>query len=137
MHIEPRLLVFTQGIRLRIAGAVALGLLSVSLAVARLGLLGWLIGQVFAGRPLRDLVWAVLMIALVMVLRGVSEHWRAIVAHENAARVQKRLRRIVYDKIASLGPGTVGRQRSGGLPSRWSTASSSSRPISASSCRSS
>jgi ATP-binding cassette subfamily C protein CydCD len=115
MHIEPRLLAFTQGIRLRIAGAVALGLLSVSLAVARLGLLGWLIGQVFAGRPLRDLVWAVLMIAVIMVLRGVSEHWRAVVAHENAARVQKRLRRILYDKITSLGPGTVGRQRSGGL----------------------
>ncbi len=115
MHIEPRLLAFTQGIRLRIAGAVALGLLSVSLAVARLGLLGWLIGQVFVGRPLRDLAWAAAMIALVMVLRGVSEHWRAIVAHENAARLQKRLRRIVYDKIASLGPGTVGRQRSGGL----------------------
>ncbi|HEY4167714.1 MAG TPA: ABC transporter ATP-binding protein [Reyranella sp.] len=115
MHIEPRLLAFTQGIRLRIAGAVALGLLSVSLAVARLGLLGWLIGQVFAGRPLRDLAWAALMIALVMVLRGVSEHWRAVVAHENAARVQKRLRRILYDKITSLGPGTVGRQRSGGL----------------------
>jgi ATP-binding cassette subfamily C protein CydCD len=115
MHIEPRLLVFTKGIRLRIAGAIALGLLSVSLAVARLGLLGWLIGQVFAGRPLGELAWAALMIALVMVLRGVTEHWRAVVAHENAARVQKRLRRILYDKIASLGPGTVGRQRSGGL----------------------
>src|SRR5689334_8483453 len=115
MHIEPRLLVFTEGIRLRIAGAVALGLLSVSLAVARLGLLGWLIGQVFAGRPLGELVWAAAMIALVMVLRGVSEHFRAVVAHENAARVQKRLRRILYDKITSLGPGTVGRQRSGGL----------------------
>ncbi|HET6195508.1 MAG TPA: ABC transporter transmembrane domain-containing protein, partial [Acetobacteraceae bacterium] len=115
MHIEPRLLAFTQGIRLRIAGAVALGLLSVSLAVARLGLLGWLIGQVFAGRPLADLAWAAAMIALVMVLRGVSEHWRAVVAHENAARVQKVLRRTLYDKIASLGPGTVGRQRSGAL----------------------
>src|SRR5690349_9437448 len=115
MHIEPRLLAFTQGIRLRIAGAVVLGLLSVSLAVARLGLLGWLIGQVFAGRPLGDLVWAALMIAVVMVLRGVAEHWRAVVAHENAARVQKQLRRVLYDKIASLGPGTVGRQRSGGL----------------------
>src|SRR6185503_18730019 len=115
MHIEPRLLAFTQGIRLRIAGAVVLGLLSVSLAVARLGLLGWLIGQVFAGRPLRDLVWAVLMIAVIMVLRGVSEHWRAVVAHENAARVQKKLRRVLYDQVASLGPGTVGRQRSGGL----------------------
>src|SRR5690349_15267528 len=115
MHIEPRLLAFTQGIRLRIAGAVVLGLLSVSLAVARLGLLGWLIGQVFTGRPMAELVPSVLLIALVMVLRGVSEHFRAVVAHENAARVQKRLRRILYDKITSLGPGTVGRQRSGGL----------------------
>jgi ATP-binding cassette subfamily C protein CydCD len=38
-----------------------------------------------------------------------------VVAHETAARVQKVLRRKLYDKIASLGPGTVGRQRSGGL----------------------
>ena len=52
MHIEPRLLVFTKGVRGRIAGAVAIGLLSVGLGVARLGLLGWLIGQVFAGRTL-------------------------------------------------------------------------------------
>jgi len=115
MHIEPRLLVFTKGIRLRIAGAVALGLLSVGLGVARLGLLGWLIGQVFAGRTLADLVWPAALIAVVMVLRGASEHWRAVVAHENAARVQKALRRTLYDKVASLGPGTVGRQRSGGL----------------------
>src|SRR3954471_5419779 len=115
MHIEPRLFVFTRGIRGRIAGAVVLGLLSVGLGVARLGLLGWLIGQVFAGRPPSELVPPVLLIALVMVLRGVAEHWRAVVAHENAARVQKALRRTLYDKIASLGPGTVGRQRSGGL----------------------
>src|SRR4051812_19127586 len=115
MHIEPRLLAFTKGIRVRIAGAVALGLFSVSLGVARLGLLGWLIGQVFAGRTLADLAWPAALIGLVMVLRGATEHWRAVVAHENAAWVQKRLRRTLYDKIASLGPATVGRQRSGGL----------------------
>ena len=51
MHIEPRLLVFTKGVRWRIAGAVGIGLLAVGLGIARLGLLGWLIGQVFsAGR---------------------------------------------------------------------------------------
>src|SRR6478735_5955712 len=115
MHIEPRLLVFTKGIRLRIAAAVALGLLSVGLGVARLGLLGWLIGQVFAGRDIWSLEAPILSIAAVMVLRGTAEHWRAVVAHENAARVQKALRRTLYDKIAALGPGTVGRQRSGGL----------------------
>jgi ABC-type multidrug transport system fused ATPase/permease subunit len=115
MHIEPRLLVFTKGVRWRIAGTVGIGLLAVGLGIARLGMLGWLIGQVFAGRPLVELVPSVLLIALVMVLRGAAEHWRAVVAHGTAARVQKRLRRILYDKVASLGPGTVGRQRSGGL----------------------
>src|SRR4029453_6095904 len=115
MHIEPRLLVFTKGVRWRIAGAVGIGLLAVGLGIARLGLLGWLIGQVFAGRPMAELVPSVLLIALVMVLRGLAEHWRAVVAHGTAARVQKKLRRILYDQVASLGPGTVGRQRSGGL----------------------
>ena len=115
MHIEPRLLVFTKGVRWRIAGAVGIGLLAVGLGIARLGLLGWLIGQVFLGRPLSELVPSVLLIALVMVLRGLAEHWRAVVAHGTAALVQKKLRRILYDQVASLGPGTVGRQRSGGL----------------------
>lgn len=115
MHIEPRLLVFTQGVRARIGATVAVGLLGVAFGVARLGLLGWLIGQIFAGRPTGDLVLPVALIALVMLLRGAAEHWRAVLAHETAARVQKRLRRILYDKIAELGPGTAGRQRSGGL----------------------
>ena len=37
MHIEPRLLVFTKGVRGRIAAAVGLGLFSVGMGVARLG----------------------------------------------------------------------------------------------------
>jgi ATP-binding cassette subfamily C protein CydCD len=115
MHIEPRLLVFTKGVRWRIAGAVGIGLLAVGLGIARLGLLGWLIGQVFLGRPISEMVPSVLLIALVMVLRGLAEHWRAVVAHGTAAMVQKKLRRILYDQVASLGPGTVSRQRSGGL----------------------
>ena len=54
-------------------------------------------------------------IAAVIALRAVFEHWRSMVAHETAARVQKRLRRRVYDQIAALGPATVGAQRSGAL----------------------
>src|SRR5262249_30654404 len=115
MHFEPRLWCFTEGVRLRILWAVLIGLAAVGFGVARLGLLGWLIGEVLAGRPLADLALPIAVIALVMTLRGVFEHWRAIVAHETAARVQKRLRRTIYDKIAALGPGTVGRKRSGAL----------------------
>ena len=115
MHFEPRLWSFTEGVRIRIVWAVLIGLVAVGLGVARLGLLGWLIAQVFAGSSLAELVLPIGLIAGVMVLRGAFEHWRAMVAHQTAARVQKRLRRAIYDKIAELGPGTVARQRSGAL----------------------
>lgn len=115
MHVEPRLWSFTKGVRLRILAGVAVGLVGVGLGVARLGLLGWLIGQIFAGDGPSDLVVPISLIALVMVLRGAVEHWRAMIAHETAARVQHHLRRVIYDKIASLGPGTVAQNRSGAL----------------------
>src|SRR5262245_37962177 len=115
MHFEKRLWIFTQGVRLRIAMAVLIGLIAVAFGVARLGLLGWLIGEVFLGKSLADLAVPVVAIAVVMVLRGAFEHARTMVAHETAARVQQKLRRAIYDKIAELGPGTVGRQRSGAL----------------------
>ena len=115
MHLEPRLWAFTAGLRLRIGWAALIGLASVGLGVARLALLGWLIGQVFAGRSVGSLAWPIVLIAAVMVLRGVFEHWRTMVAHETAARVQKGLRRAVYDRVAALGPGTVARHRSGAV----------------------
>ncbi|BBK40711.1 hypothetical protein STVA_07310 [Allostella vacuolata] len=115
MHFEPRLWSFTEGVRLRIAATVAIGLASVGLGVARLGLLGWLIGQIFLGHEIGQMVTPILLIALVMLLRGVFEHWRAVMAHATAARVQKKLRRAIYDRIADLGPGTVGGKRSGAL----------------------
>ncbi|WP_395673128.1 ABC transporter ATP-binding protein [Inquilinus sp.] len=115
MHFEPRLWQFTQGVRIRIAWAVGIGLVSVALGVARLALLGWLIGQVFAGRPLAELVPSIVLIAGVMVLRGIAEYGRVMVAHETASRVQARLRRTIFDRIAALGPGTVARRRSGAL----------------------
>src|ERR1700679_558340 len=100
MHIEPRLLVFTKGVRSRIAAAVGIGLFAVGLGVARMGLLDWLIGQVFAGKGVSDLLLPIGLIALVMVLRGTAEHWRAVTAHGTAARGQKSLRRVLSDKIA-------------------------------------
>jgi ABC-type transport system involved in cytochrome bd biosynthesis fused ATPase/permease subunit len=115
MHFEPRLWIFTEGVRLRILWAVFVGLVAVALGVARLGLLGWLIGEVFAGRDLAFLALPIGGIAAVIVLRGVFEHWRTMIAHETAARVQKRLRRRVYDRIAELGPAAVGAQRSGAV----------------------
>ena len=115
MHLERRLLAFTEGFRLRIAGAALVGLAAVGLGVARLVLLGWLLGQVFAGRPLSSLVLPIVAIAAVMVLRGGFEQWRTMLAHETAARIQKRLRRLIFDRVTVLGPATVAQRRSGAV----------------------
>ena len=115
MHFDRALWSFTAGVRLRIAWATLIGLLAVGLGMARLMLLAWLIAQVFAGRDLATLILPIAGIAGIMMLRGTFEHARVMVAHETAARVQKHLRRTVYDKIAALGPGAVARRRSGAL----------------------
>lgn len=115
MHLEPGLWRFTEGVRGRIAWSTAIGLVAAALGVARLGMLGWLIAKVFGGAALADLTWPIAAIAAVMILRGAFDHWRVMIAHKTAAVVQKRLRRTLFDQIATLGPAYVGRQRSGAI----------------------
>jgi len=115
MHFESRLWKFTEGVRLRILWAVIVGLVSVALGVLRLGLLGWLIGAVFAGRDLASLWLPVAVVATVIALRAIFEEWRTMIAHETAARVQVKLRRAIYERIVALGPAGVGLKRSGAL----------------------
>ena len=113
MHFESRLWAFTKGLRLRIVYAVVIGLAATAFGIARLALLGWLIGRIFAGDGFGDLLLPLLAVGLVIVLRGALEHWRAIVAHGTAAKVQLHLRRLLFDKVTDLGPGYVAQQRSG------------------------
>jgi thiol reductant ABC exporter CydC subunit len=115
MQFETRLWSFTQGIRGRIATSVLIGMIATALGVIRLALLGWLIGLIFLGQPAEELVMPIIFAALVMLMRGVFEHWRTMTAHETSAIVQKQLRRRLFEKIVSLGPGYTGRQRSGEL----------------------
>jgi len=113
MYFDIRLWQFTRGLRARIAGTVAIGLVGAAFGIARLALLGWLLAQVFQGRPLADLVPLIALVAVVMVLRGVLEHVRTMIAHETAARVQRRLRRTLFDKVVELGPAHFGLERTG------------------------
>jgi ATP-binding cassette subfamily C protein CydCD len=107
MHFETRLWQFTKGVRLRMVYTVLIGLVAACFGIARLVLLGWLIGRIFAGDSLQELLLPGLAVALVIVLRGALDHWRALVAHATAARVQLRLRRRLFDKVTELGPSYV------------------------------
>ena len=91
MHLEWRLWSFTEGFRGKIAFSTILGLISSAFGVARLAMLGWMIGLLFKGEPVTELIRLIVLIALVMILRGMFEHWRAMTAHKTAALVQKKV----------------------------------------------
>ena len=115
MLFDPRLWQFTYGVRLRIAGAVAMGIASSLVGIGRLALLGWLLARVFTGETFADLIVPLAAVAAVMVLRGWLEHARAMVAHRTAIRVQLALRKRLYANVVALGPAHFGLERTGAV----------------------
>ena len=113
MYLDRQLWIFTAGVRTRIVAAVFLGLLAVSAGIARLALLGWLLGRVLAGVPLAALIGPVSAVTLAIGLRGVLDYARAVVAHGTAARVQARLRQMVHAHVLALGPAHFTAARTG------------------------
>ena len=74
MYFDSRLWTFTEGVRDRIAYAVLIGLLATSTGIARLALLGWVIGKVFNGAHFDEILLPAVMVALTMVARGGLEY---------------------------------------------------------------
>ena len=113
VYFDSRLWGFTEGVRGRIALTVLVGLIATCFGVARLALLGWLIGKVFQGVGLSQLLLPFALVAAVMIVRGWLEHWRTMTAHETAALVQARVREKLYHRIVALGPAHFGLTRTG------------------------
>ena len=113
MYFDKRLWAFTRGLRWRIALSVVVGLAAAAVGVGRLALLGWLIARVFQGAGLDELMVPIVLVGVVMVLRGVLEYVRTMVAHKTAALAQARIRKVLYDKAITLGPAWFGLERTG------------------------
>jgi ATP-binding cassette, subfamily B, bacterial len=115
MYFDIRLWAMTEGLRLRIAAGIALGLLALVAGIARFAFLGWLLALVFRGAPARNVLLALAGAAAMILLRAVLDHSRAVVAHRTAARVQEVLRGRLSDRIVALGPAWFAEQRTGGV----------------------
>ena len=113
MYFDRRLWQFTKGVRLRIFWAVVVGLVSASVGVARLALLGWLLAQIFNGASFESLIVPFVAVAAIMLLRGWFEYVRNMVAHKTAATVQVHIRKQLYAKVVELGPAFFGLERTG------------------------
>ena len=92
MYLDPRLWALTAGVRGRIAATVLVGLAAVAAGIARLALLGWLLGRVLAGDSLAALTPAIALTVLALAVRSALDYARTMVAHHTAFRVQATLR---------------------------------------------
>jgi ATP-binding cassette, subfamily C, bacterial CydCD len=113
VYLDRALLGFTVGVRSRVVAAAALGLVGVVLGIARLALLGWLLGRVLAGAGLSALALPMAAVVVVIAARAFVEYARAMLAHHTAFRVQARLRQHLYDHLMRLGPAYLTHQRTG------------------------
>lgn len=113
MYFDFRLWGLTHGVRLRIAWAVIIGLLTAAAGVARLALLGWLLAEIFAGRGIESLTVPIAGVAGVIVIRGALQFYKEMISHETAAKVQIALRGNLHSKAMELGPSYFNQQRTG------------------------
>ena len=113
VYFDRRLWALTVGVRGRIAFTVLVGLAAVAAGIARLALLGWLLARVLAGDSLAALTPALVLTASALVGRSALDYARTMVAHRTAALVQQRLRQLLYEHVAVLGPAHFVRDRTG------------------------
>ena len=115
MHFDLKLWRLTRGMRGRMTASVILGLLALAVGIARFAFLGLFIAGVFRGDPASALAWPLVGAAVAILLRGVLDHARTMIAHRVAAQVQETLRASLFDKITALGPAWFGAERTGGV----------------------
>ena len=115
MYFDRHLWQLTRGLRGRIALAILIGLAAAAFGIARFTLLGTMLAQVFTGSGFGPVALAAAGVAAAVVLRGILDHWRTIIAHRTSAQVQTELRGRLYDKIAELGPAWFAGERTGGV----------------------
>src|SRR5580693_3217251 len=115
MYFDRALWRLTQGLRGRIALAILIGLCAAAFGIARFTLLGTMLARVFAGSGFLSIAVAAFGVAMAVVMRGLLDHYRTLIAHKTAAQVQIDLRGRLYDKIAELGPAWFAGERTGGV----------------------
>src|SRR2546427_11119019 len=96
MYFDRRLWALTSGVRGRIAFTVLVGLAAVAAGIARLALLGWLLGRVLAGEPLAALTSAIVLTAVALRARSALAYARTVGARHTAPRGRPPFRQTRY-----------------------------------------
>src|SRR5437879_12094572 len=100
MYFDRRLWQLTRGLRGRILLAIAIDLAAAALGIARFALLGALLARVFSGAGAAAVAMTALGVAGAVLLRGLLDHSRTVIAHRTPSLLQEDLRGGLYDTIA-------------------------------------
>lgn len=115
MYFDFRLWRLTEGFRLQMLAGVLLGLAALATGIGRFAFLGIALARIFNGEGLDGAAWPLAGAACVVLVRGLFDQARLNMAHETAAAVQTRLRAMLFDRIAALGPAWFAGERTGGI----------------------
>ncbi|MEH6442946.1 MAG: ABC transporter ATP-binding protein [Oceanospirillaceae bacterium] len=113
MYFNQKLWSLTVTVRRKIVASVLMGISSSVIGIARLLLLGWLLGKLIAGDSIQQ-VWPLALATLITMLAyALWEYQRLLLTQKTAAIVQHLLRTKLFDQIVKLGPSYFATQRSG------------------------
>jgi ATP-binding cassette subfamily B protein len=115
MHFDFRLWTLTRGFRGRIAWSIVMGLVSSLIGIARLVLLGWLLGMALTGASLDKLMVPGVATVGVILLWALWDYLRIMNAHHTSVKIQRNIRAMIFDHVVKLGPARFAHSRTGDI----------------------
>ena len=117
MMIHRNMLVLTDGVRMRVALTVALGLAISGTFIAQGVVVALVVSRILSGEPWTGALALVGVVALLAALRVALLRWREMSSMLTAAEVKTALRQRLYAALLALGPGYMERTRTGTVQS--------------------
>ena len=115
MYFNLRLWGMTKGLRTAIFLAAGVGLIAISIGIARLALTGVVIARLFQGEDFSAVTGPLVLVGVLILLRGLFQYVRDAVGYRTATRTKIELRRRLYQHSLELGPGHFDRRRTGDI----------------------
>jgi ATP-binding cassette subfamily C protein CydCD len=115
MYFDGRLWALLAGLRGRVFGAAAMGLVAMGFGIGRFVFLARVLTLSFSGAPAGQIAVAAMATVACMAIRAWLDHRRVVLAQATAGAVQTLLRARLFDRIADLGPAWFGTERTGGV----------------------
>ena len=115
MYFDRRLWALMAGMRGRVFGSAAMGLVAMAFGILRFVFLARVLALSLRGAPAGQIALAALGTAACMLIRAWLDHRRVVLAQATAGLVQSKLRARLFDRIAELGPAWFGAERTGGV----------------------